>query len=270
MNQRTRERMRAHIARLKQMPHLHLEAAAIIALAVILMLGLLKSSGPPAPNPANQVASGSGESSTNNATAPNITRPSAFPNITIKNFGQMDERFYRGAQPAPDDYTALAALGIKTIIDLRDDPTDYEKPRAEAAGIKYVNIQMSDKRKPSSEQIEMFLNVAKDQANGPLFVHCVGGRHRTGLIGAIYRYNNYGWDYDTVYREMKNYDYYSRWGHGAIKDYVREYYDAMKAAKAAALVAAPVAAPVSKPVTTPANVMASGPATAPPAPKPTE
>ena len=51
------------------------------------------------------------------------TAPSQFPNIRIKNFGQMDEHFYRGAQPEQSDYTAMApALGIKTIIDLRDDP----------------------------------------------------------------------------------------------------------------------------------------------------
>src|SRR5215208_5187512 len=55
--------------------------------------------------------------------------------IKVKNFGQMDERFYRGAQPKPEDYKDLAALGIKTVIDLRDDPTKYEKPEAEAVGM---------------------------------------------------------------------------------------------------------------------------------------
>src|SRR5438270_10136502 len=67
-----------------------------------------------------------------------------FQNIGIKNFGQMDERFFRGAQPGERDYKDLAALGIKTIIDLRDDPTSYEKRDAEAAGMRYVNIPMSD------------------------------------------------------------------------------------------------------------------------------
>ncbi|HJQ25441.1 MAG TPA: tyrosine-protein phosphatase [Blastocatellia bacterium] len=262
--------MRAHIARLKQMPHLHLEAAAIIALAVILAFGLLKSSGPPAPNPANQVASGSGDSSTNEATAPKITGPSAFPKITIKNFGQMDAHFYRGAQPKPEDYQALASLGVKTIIDLRDDPTDYEKPDAEAAGIHYINIPMSDKQKPPAEQVEQFIQIAKDSSSWPFYVHCVGGRHRTGLIGAVYRYNNYGWDFDTVYHEMKNYDYYSRWGHGAIKDYVQEYYQAMKSAKAAAIAAAPVTAVATTPVAAPATEKVSQPVTAPPPPKPKE
>lgn len=275
-----RKRMREQITRLKKLPHLHLEVAAIIGLLMILVFGLFKPSGPPASNPANQTATASSDSSANSSSAssessthggpPKITAPAAFPHITIKNFGQMDEHFYRGAQPDPDDYKALAALGIKTIVDLRDDPTSYEKANAEAAGMKYVNIRMSDTHKPASEQVATFIDLAKDTSNWPFYVHCIGGRHRTGLIGAVYRYNNYGWDFDTVYREMKNYDYYSRWGHGAIKDYVQEYYGAMKAAKAAAIVAAPVAAPVSKPVATPANVIATGPVTAPPPPKPNE
>ena len=276
MNKRTRERIRARMARLKQMPHLHLEAAAIISLLVILVFGLLKSSGPPASNPANhEVAAGdSSDSSTANDAATSnawkITAPSAFPHITIKNFGQMDAHFYRGAQPKPEDYQALATLGIKTIIDLRDDPTSYEKSDAEAAGIKYINIPMSDTRKPSSEQVEAFINIAKDSTSWPFYVHCVGGRHRTGLIGAVYRYNNYGWDFNTVYREMKNYDYYSRWGHGAIKDYVEEYSQTMKSAKAAAIAAAPVTAVVTTPIAVPANEKTSKPVTAPPPPKPKE
>ena len=77
-----------------------------------------------------------------------------FSNIKIKNFGQMDERFYRGAQPKQEDYKALAAIGVKTIIDLRNDPQDYAKEAAEAAGMKYVNIPMSDKKRPQDEQID--------------------------------------------------------------------------------------------------------------------
>ena len=157
-----------------------------------------------------------------------VTTPTSFPNISIKNFGKMDEFFYRGAQPKPDDYKALAALGIKTIIDLRNDPTKYEKSNAEAAGIKYVNIPMSDKDKPADDKILTFFALANDSVNQPFYVHCIGGRHRTGLIGAIYRFDKYKWDFDNAYQEMKNYDYYSRWGHGDIKDYVQQYYERAK------------------------------------------
>lgn len=152
-----------------------------------------------------------------------------FPNIRIKNFGQMDDRFFRGGQPKESDYKALADLGIKTIIDLRDDPTRYEKRIAESLGMRYVNIPMSDSRYPSDAQIDEFLKLVADPATGKFFVHCAGGRHRTGVMGAVYRYNFYGWDYDRVYKEMKDYDFYTRWGHGAMKDYVQDYYQRIQA-----------------------------------------
>lgn len=152
-----------------------------------------------------------------------------FPNIRIKNFGQMDDRFYRGAQPSQGDIKDLAALGITTIIDLRDDPKSYEKTEAEALGIHYVNIPMSDTKYPKQEQIDEFLKIANDPANGKFFVHCAGGRHRTGVMGAVYRYNLYGWNYDQVYKEMKDFDFYTRFGHGAMKDYVQNYWQQIQA-----------------------------------------
>jgi len=154
---------------------------------------------------------------------------SAFANVHIDNFGQMDERFYRGAQPKERDFQALADLGIKTIIDLRDDAVSYEKRDAEAAGMKYVNIPMSDSSYPKDEQIAEFLKIVNDPATGKFYVHCAGGRHRTGVMGAVYRYNYYGWDYDKVYKEMKDYDFYTRWGHGAMKDYVSDYWQKIQA-----------------------------------------
>src|SRR5262249_13002473 len=152
------------------------------------------------------------------------TAASQFPNIRIKNFGQMDERFYRGAQPDQRDYKDLADLGIKTIIDLRDDPTSYEKRAAEAVGIRYVNIPMSDSTRPSDKQIEEFLKLATDPATGHFYVHCAGGRHRTGIVGAVYRMKLDGWDFERAYKEMKDYDFYTRWGHGPLKTYAQEYY----------------------------------------------
>jgi protein tyrosine/serine phosphatase len=144
-------------------------------------------------------------------------------NIRIKNFGQMDDRFFRGAQPKEEDYKDLAALGIKTIVDLRDDPVRYEKSAAEAAGMRYVNIPMSDSGRPRDEQIEQFLKLANDSSTGRFFVHCAGGRHRTGVMGAVYRMNHDGWDFNRAYAEMKDYDFYTRWGHGSLKDYVQDY-----------------------------------------------
>jgi protein tyrosine/serine phosphatase len=143
--------------------------------------------------------------------------------VTIKNFGQMDERFFRGAQPKEGDYQQLANLGIKTVIDLQNEPTSYEKQSVEALGMTYVNIPMSDKDYPETAKIEQFLKLVDDPTTGKFYVHCAGGRHRTGVMGAVYRFNRYNWNYDQVYAEMKKYDFYTRWGHGDMKKFVKDY-----------------------------------------------
>ena len=144
-------------------------------------------------------------------------------NVTIKNFGQMDDRFFRGAQPKEDEYSELAKLGIKTVIDLQIETKDYEKRQVEALGMKYVNIPMSDKDYPETSKIDEFLKLVNDPATGKFYVHCAGGRHRTGVMGAVYRFNLYKWNYDQVYAEMKKFDFYTRWGHGDMKKFVQDY-----------------------------------------------
>jgi protein tyrosine/serine phosphatase len=151
------------------------------------------------------------------------SKNSSFPNIKIKNFGQMDDRFYRGGQPNEEDYKDLAGLGIKTVIDLRDDPESYEKRDVEALGMRYVNIPMSDKDYPKNDLAEQFLKLVDDSSTGKFFVHCAGGRHRTGVMGAVYRFNHYHWNLDRVYAEMKDYDFYTRFGHGDMKKFVEDY-----------------------------------------------
>src|SRR6266480_3786553 len=149
---------------------------------------------------------------------------SKFANIKIKNFGQMDEHFYRGAQPKEKDYRDLEALGIKTVVDLRDEPESYEKRNVEALGMRYVNIPMSDTDYPQIAQVDQFLKLIGDPATGKLFVHCAGGRHRTGVMGAVYRFNHDHWNYDQAYAEMKQYDFYTSNGNGKQLDFVRDYW----------------------------------------------
>ncbi|HEY5883096.1 MAG TPA: tyrosine-protein phosphatase [Pyrinomonadaceae bacterium] len=163
--------------------------------------------------------------------------------VKIKNFGQMDDRFFRGAQPKTEaDYKALAAMGINTVIDLTDDPKEYEKPMVEALGMKYVHIPMIAKKYPTEAAIKSFLETVENPDTGKFYLHCAGGRHRTGALGAVYRYKFYDWNYDQVYKEMKQFDFYTSWGHGAFKDFVKDYYEQILATK----IVAPVVADAEK------------------------
>ena len=145
-----------------------------------------------------------------------------FSTIKISNFGQMDERFYRGARPKEKDFATLKALGIQTVIDLTDN-TPEERGYVEAQGMRYVNIAIPDKKDPSAEQIAEFLKVVDDTETGKFYVHCAGGRHRTGVMGAIYRFNNYHWNLDQVYAEMLDFDFYTSNGHDGQKKFVENY-----------------------------------------------
>jgi protein tyrosine/serine phosphatase len=145
-----------------------------------------------------------------------------FSQIKISNFGQMDDRFYRGARPKEKDFAALKDLGIHTVIDLTDN-TEKERGYVEAQGMKYVNIAIPDKQDPTDAQIAEFLKVVNDPETGKFYVHCAGGRHRTGVMGAVYRFNNYHWNYDQVYNEMLDFDFYTSNGHGGQKKFVESY-----------------------------------------------
>jgi len=157
------------------------------------------------------------------------SKNSKFPNVGIKNFGQMDERFFRGSRPEDKDYPALAALGVKTVIDLTDNSMEYEKPAVEAAGLRYVNIPMVDKSYPTMGQINQFLKVVDDPATGKFFVHCAGGRHRTGVVGAVYRFHYDHWNLDQALAEMDQYEFGSGYGHGKQRDFVRDYWNQVQA-----------------------------------------
>jgi len=144
--------------------------------------------------------------------------------IQIKNFGCINENFYRGAQPNGQDYADLAAMGVKTIIDLQRDETTPEQALVEAQGMKFYRIPMSDKSQPSAEQADLFLKIVNDPANQPVFVHCAGGRHRTGAMSAIYRMTHDGWSADQAFLEMKRYDFEYGMGHGSLKTYVYAFF----------------------------------------------
>jgi protein tyrosine/serine phosphatase len=144
--------------------------------------------------------------------------------VDVNNFGKVTDFFYRGAQPKGEEYHQLAVIGIKTVIDLRDDPKDYAKNLAERAGLKYINFPMGDKEYPASDAASKFLTLIGNQENWPVYVHCAGGRHRTGIMTAVFRLTIQGWDINRAYGEMKNYDFYTRWGHKPMKEFIFDYY----------------------------------------------
>ena len=122
-----------------------------------------------------------------------------------------------------DQYQSLKDLGVTTVIDLRNDPEDYEKPTVDSIGMKYINIPMDDAEYPSDTTIATFLKEISDPANGVMYVHCKGGKHRAGVTGAVYRFNKYHWSYDQAYAEMERFNFDTSWGRKVMKTFVEDY-----------------------------------------------
>src|SRR5215470_3721598 len=90
------------------------------------------------------------------AETPPNERPAS---IHIKNFGYINDKYFRGAQPQAKDYTALAALGVKTVLDLQQQGEASESALVKAAGMKFYRIGMISESKPSSQQVGAFFKI---------------------------------------------------------------------------------------------------------------
>lgn len=146
--------------------------------------------------------------------------------IDIKNFGEINANYYRGGQPEGADYADLAALGVRTVINLTSHDAEENEPAfVEKAGMNYIQIPMTTHEYPSAAKVEKFLQIVNDPANQPVYVHCVGGKHRTGVMTAVYRMTQDGWSADRAYEEMKDYKFGASFWHPEFKQFVFDFHE---------------------------------------------
>jgi len=124
----------------------------------------------------------------------------------VSNFGEVEKgQLYRGAQPSEKGIHYLADNGIRTVVNLRDDPQKWEKQAVEKAGMQYVWIP-STASKADPKVVDKFLTTMR-QGDTPVFVHCKAGRDRTGLNVAAYRIIHDDWDRKRAITELHAYGY---------------------------------------------------------------
>lgn len=159
--------------------------------------------------------------------------------VDIDNFGRVNATYFRGAQPEGADYAALVALGVRTVINLigDEDLDAAEQREVESRGMRYVHIPMTTHEPPTAEQRELFLSIVNAAEQQPVYVHCVGGRHRTGVMTAVYRMTNDGLTGKQAFTEMKRFKYGWDFLHSEFKQFVDEFKPAERTAAVAAAAA---------------------------------
>ncbi|AKU97164.1 Protein tyrosine/serine phosphatase [Labilithrix luteola] len=138
----------------------------------------------------------------------------AVDSAPMMNFVKVRDGLYRGGHPDAAGLDYLKKLGVKTIIDLeigdlieaRPRDIDTELAEAQARGIRVVREPMAAYTPAVSDafdaKIEEALSILKDPAQGPVYVHCLHGQDRTGLVIGLERVFVEGWDPGDAYAEM--------------------------------------------------------------------
>lgn len=117
---------------------------------------------------------------------------------------------YRGAQPDAEAWGTLHALGVRNAIKLSDE-AEYPAAResAEAGpGIVVCSMPVSQ-WKPDVAAVlgiaAVLLDLRKQAWGSVVFVHCLHGRDRTGLIVGAYKLRYLGWTRQQVEEERHAY-----------------------------------------------------------------
>jgi uncharacterized protein (TIGR01244 family) len=144
------------------MPHASLRRAGVIASSLLVAALAACASHPPRQAPAVLPA----------------TAPSGFV------LHHPQPQVYTAGQPAGGDWSALAAGGLRTVIDLRT-PGELkdrdERAEVEAAGLRYVALPIAGHAGVTPENARALSALLAD-AHGPVLVHCASGNRAGGLL----------------------------------------------------------------------------------------
>lgn len=130
--------------------------------------------------------------------------------VPIRNFHQVEAFLYRGGQPLKEGFIALKEMGVKTVICLRwgKKVIEAEKAAVESLGMTFISMPLNYWNLPKTETVDRFLALIDDTENHPVYVHCLHGSDRTGILLAIFRIFRQGWTFDQSYDEMRKFGFH--------------------------------------------------------------
>lgn len=116
----------------------------------------------------------------------------------VENFGLVSRDVWRGGEPSAQGLQTLAALGVKTVIDLRESDESADIP----PGVRYVRLPVSAWHADEVNTDRVLAAISASPK--PVFIHCQQGRDRTGLAIAAYRLST-GMSAADACQELRNF-----------------------------------------------------------------
>lgn len=128
--------------------------------------------------------------------------------MELDNFYQLSSEVYRSKQPDDEAMAALAGMGMRSILNLREYHSDEDDARGTDLQLYRVPVNAGD---VDDEFVVKALRVIAG-AEKPLLIHCWHGSDRTGVVAAMYRMVFQGWSREAAMDEFMNggYGYHRR------------------------------------------------------------
>jgi tyrosine-protein phosphatase SIW14 len=145
--------------------------------------------------------------------APPTVRPPTWAapvtSTTLGNCYRVSDELYRCEQPGKNDIAALQALGIRSILNLRNWHSDSRA--FEKAGFKLL-LQRMEADELTTDDLVAALRQFR-AAPKPVLVHCWHGSDRTGSVVAAYRIVFQDWTPAAALDELRHggYGYHEKW-----------------------------------------------------------
>ena len=113
----------------------------------------------------------------------------AFLRTVWTNFWQVAPGVWRSNQPTDARFGKYAAMGIRTVINLRGEDTRahylFEKESCDRLGLTLVNAKLWAREAAPRSRIEAVIDALR-AAERPLLFHCKSGADRAGFVAAMY------------------------------------------------------------------------------------
>lgn len=156
--------------------------------------------------PASGISSASADSSV--AEVSHARTVDAVPVVHVINFERVSPTLLRGGAPSVQALKELKACGVKTVVNLRGDggASKKEELAAKEIGLDYYNIPMGY-ADPNLAKVSSVLDIMRDPAKQPVYLHCMQGADRTGMMVGIHRVLSDGWQFDRAYSEMRHHHF---------------------------------------------------------------
>jgi len=141
----------------------------------------------------------------------------------IDNFDTVDPApaaLHRGGQPTLEGIATLRDMGVRSVLNLRDDFEPWEPEAVRQAGMAYLQIGMTQSCINEAALREAM--VALRTLPRPIYVHCAAGRDRTGLVVALYRIVDQKMEREQAIGDLRAHGY-NHFAYPGIERYLREF-----------------------------------------------